>query len=282
MLGNSLRPTSIRKHMANEGVVTVRFVPSHVRSALEEVMTEHERTAAERDVFAQFADRIADLNTSPNTMKTTSTQPAATQTLLQSDLRADTQLADVRTAYRETVMSVPHYAEEYDESLREHLTAEFSPEIATALTTGDQFLPSFQEQLVTESRQACESRATFLSALEDEASALQAADERLTDLGSEFSDLLAAHSLEAWSSQELLTSRRQVCASERECEELAADRQSTLHSQRIPAVQHIDLEFTDYLYQSLPITYPVLADITNLAETLYVTRSQIDDALGLQ
>ena len=281
-LGNFLRPTSIRKHTANEGVVTVRFVPNHVRSALEVVMTEHERTAAERDAFAQFTDQIADLDTSADTMETTPTQPAATQTLLQPDSQMDTQLADVRTAYRETVMSVPHYAEEYDESLQEHLTAEFSPEIATTLTTSDQFLPSLQEHLITENHQACESRTRLLSALEDEASALQAADERLIELGSEFSDLLAAHSLEAWSSQELLASRQQVRASERECEELAADRQSTLRGQRITAVQHIDLEFTDYLYRSLSVAYPVLADITNLAETLRSTRSQIDDELDLQ
>jgi hypothetical protein len=207
-------------------------------------MTEHSRTAAERDAFAQFADRITALDTPADTGVTMHTQPAATQTLLQSESQPDTQLADARTAYRETVMSVPHYAEEYAESLREHLTAELSPEIATALTTGDQFIPSLQEQLITESRHACESRATFLNALEDEASTLQAADERLIDLGSEFTNLLAARSVETWSRKELLASRRQVRAGERECEKLAADRQSTLRSQRIPAVQHIDLEFT--------------------------------------
>lgn len=282
MLGGFLRPTSIRKHAANERVVTVRFVPSLARSALEVVITEHRRTAAERDAFARFTNRIAALDTSTDTATTTHTQPAAAQTLLQPDSQTDTQLADARAAYRETVMSVPHYAEEYDESLQEHLTAEFSPEIATALTTGDQFLPSLQEHLITESRQACTNRATFLSALEDEASALQTADERLADLGSEFSDLLAAHSLEAWASEELLASRQQVRAGERECEKLAVDRQSTLHGQRIPAVQHIDLEFTTYLYQSLSVTYPVLADITNLTETLRSSRSQIDDALDLQ
>jgi hypothetical protein len=261
--------------------VTVRFVPSHVRSGLEEVMTEHRRTAAERDAFAQFADRIAALDTPADT-STAHTQPAATQTLLRSESQPDAQLADARTAYRETVMSVPHYAEEYDESLREHLTAEFSPEIAAALTTGDQFIPSLQEQLITESHQGCESRSRFLSALEDEASALQAADKRLTDLGSEFGDLLAARSLEGWSSEELLDRRQQVCAGERECEELAADRQSTLREQRVPAVQHIDLEFTIYLYRSLSVTYPVLADITDLADTLRSTRSQIDTELSLE
>lgn len=262
--------------------MTVRFVPNHVRSTREVVMTEHGRTAAERDAFAQFADWIAAFDLSADTSLTTCTQPAAVQTLLQSDSEPDTQLAEARTAYRETVMSVPHYAKEYDESLREHLTAELSPEIATALTTGDQFLPQFQKQLITKIRRACTSRAAFLKALEDETSALRAADERLTDLGSELSDLFAARSLEVSSCKELLVRRQQIRASERECEKLVADRQSTLRGQRVPTVQNIDLEFPIYLYQSLSVTYPVLADISNFAETLRSTRSRNDDELDLQ
>jgi hypothetical protein len=261
-------------------VVSVRFVPSYVRSAHEVVATERRRTSAERDAFAKFADRIADLESSAASPASEDT-PAAARPFLQPDSHADTQLARSRDAYRETIMSVPHYDEEYDESLREHLTAEFSPDIATALMTGDQFLPSLQEQLVAESRHACTSRDTFLNALADEASALQTADERLTGLGSEIGDLLTARSLETWTSAKLLRGRQQVQACERECEELAADRQATLREQRVPGVRRIDLEFTGYLYQPLSVTYPVLADIASLAETLHTTRLQVDHALGM-
>lgn len=262
--------------------MTVRFAPSHVRSALEVAKTEQRRTESEHDAFAEFADRLAALTVPDDTSATVHTQSAAAQTLLQPESQSNNQLAAAHTAYRETVMSVPHYEEEYDESLREHLTGEFTPDIAAALTTGDQLIPSLQDRLITESRQSCTSRRKFLSALEDEVSALQAADERLTELGSEFSDFLATRSLEAWSSEELLTNRRKVRAGERECDELAADRQSNLRAQRFPGIQHIDLEFVIYLYQSLPVTYPVLADITNLAETLRSIRSQIDTEVGLE
>lgn len=43
---------------------------------------------------------------------------------------------------------------------------------------------------------------------------------------------------------------------------------------------YIDLEFIEYLYQSLPVTYPVLTDITSLTETLRTARDGIDDTLA--
>lgn len=262
--------------------MTVRFVPSHVRSAREIVATERQRTGTERDAFAQFADRIAAFDVAAVDSATELDQPVATQPAFQSDSQAATQLVDARDAYRETVMSVPHYAEEYDESLQEHVAAELSPEVATALTTGDQFTAPLQERLVAESREACTSRDIFLNALEDEADALQAADEQLSGLGSECEDLLVARSLEGWSSEELLDARQQLQADERKCEEVAADRQATVHEQRIPSVRHIDLGFTVYLYHSLSVTYPVLADVASLTETLRTAHSQVDCALDLE
>lgn len=129
--------------------MTVRFVPSHVRSARERVATERQRTSAERDAFAQFTDRIADLDTSATNSPVGIDQPAVAQPILRSGSQSDTQLADARDAYRDTVMNVSHYTDEYDESLDEHITAELSPDVATALTTSDQFTSPLQEQLIS-------------------------------------------------------------------------------------------------------------------------------------
>lgn len=206
--------------------MTVCFVPSHVRSAGEIVATERQRTSAERDAFAQFADRIVDLDTSATNSPTGFDQQPAVQMVLQSDTQSDTRLGDARDAYRDTVMSVPHYAEEYDELLEEHITAELSPDVATALTSGDQLLPPLQEQLVTESREAYTSRDIFLNALADEADALQTADEQLTELGSKYGDVLAARSFDGWSSAELTDIHQQLQADERNCEEMALSTKS--------------------------------------------------------
>ena len=44
--------------------MATRFVPTHVRSAITVIETDHERTTTERDAFANFLHRISDLDVS--------------------------------------------------------------------------------------------------------------------------------------------------------------------------------------------------------------------------
>ena len=47
-----------------EQIMVTRFVPTHIRSAIAVVKTDHERTTTERDAFASFLHRISNLSTS--------------------------------------------------------------------------------------------------------------------------------------------------------------------------------------------------------------------------
>ena len=76
-------------------------------------------------------------------------------------------------------------------------------------------------------------------------------------MGAGFADILSAKSFQTWPDEELATVQKGLQDREQECECLAADRQDTLHEQRVPSAYHVDLEFTEYLYRSLPVTYPV-------------------------
>ena len=120
-----------------------RFVPIYVRSAIALVETDHERTTTERDAFASFLHRISNLDVSSVDLQLSHAHQASTQTLVtpKTPGHAESQLKRVRNAYRETVMSVPHYQEDYGDSLPESLAEEFGPEIATAVLTTDQLTP---------------------------------------------------------------------------------------------------------------------------------------------
>ncbi|WP_456264523.1 DUF7260 family protein, partial [Aeromonas schubertii] len=50
-------------------------------------------------------------------------------------------LNDVQQAYRETVMSIAHYDEEYDEPLAQNLAFEVGEELAAAIMTHSQLTP---------------------------------------------------------------------------------------------------------------------------------------------
>ena len=210
--------------------MVTRFVPTHVRSAIAVVETDHERTTTERDAFASFLHRISDFSVSSADLQPNRAQQPSTQTLVTPETakHAESQLARVRSAYRGTVMSVPHYDEDYGDSLPESLAEEFSPEVATAVLTGDQLTPHLRSRLIDATHHAREGRHALLQGLEDERNALNTADENLTRLGADLDDVLSAESFHAWSDENLATERDCLHARQQECDQLAADRQATL------------------------------------------------------
>ena len=262
--------------------MATRFVPTHVRSAITVVETDYERTTTERDAFASFLQRISDLDVSAVDLQPNHAHQAPTQTLATPETpgHAESQLERVRNAYRETIMSVPHYDEDYGDSLPESLAEEFGPEIATAILTSDQLTPHLQNQLIGATHHVRESRHALLQGLENEHSALKTADENLTRLGADLDDVFSAQSFHAWPDEDLATARDCLHTRQQECDEFAADRQATLREQRIPGTHHVDHEFAQYLYESLSVTYPVLTDIASLAETLHNAQQGVERALN--
>jgi len=262
--------------------VATRFVPTHVRSAIATVETERDRTATERDAFAMFISCISDLDISSGDLNRDHAPQAPTQTLVtpENSGHVESQLARVRDAYRDTVMSVPHYDEDYGDSLPESLGGEFGPEIATAVLTTNQFTLHLRNRLIDGTYHTRESRRALLQGLNHELSALETADENLTRLGADLNEVLSTQSFHSWSNQDLADVRDRLHARQQECDQLAVDRQDTLQKQRIPGTHHIDHEFMQYLYESLPVTYPVLTDITSLVETLRTAQQGVERALN--
>lgn len=261
--------------------MTTQFVPTHIRSAIEVVATDCDRTVTERDALARFADRISGLDVSSVDLNADYSQQPPAQTLVApASAATESQLARACEIYRETVMGVPHYTEDYDDSLSESLAIEFGPEVATAMTTGDHLTPHLRDRLVKATQEVRESRHALLQGLNSERSALEAADEDLTRLGADIDDVLSARSFDSWTNEDLVVARDHLHTHERECDQLVVDRQATLHEQRVPSTHRIDLEFAEYLYQSLPVTYPVLTDIASLAETLHTARHDVERTLS--
>jgi hypothetical protein len=58
-------------------------------------------------------------------------------------------LERVRKSDKETVMAVPHFTAEYDESMAIHLSTEFTPDVATAVRKDKQLSRPFKQALIT-------------------------------------------------------------------------------------------------------------------------------------
>jgi hypothetical protein len=154
------------------GLLTVLrvAVTAHLDNAMDRVVEERRRTAAERDAFNQFANRVAGMEPTAPPVGAPVGYGRPTQeggTLFEARCPAVDMLATVQTAYQETVMAIEHLETEYDESLPVHMAAEYGDDMAAAVTDGDILTPLLQATLVMAAQQAASQRETLCGALDE-------------------------------------------------------------------------------------------------------------------
>ncbi len=243
---------------------------THVRSARSVTAEEREHVRREAEAFSAFADRVADLDAGPGGA---SGRKVGAATLVES--AATTSLGDVADAYRETVMAVPHYDGEYGEPLARNMVTEFGDDVTSAVVTGQSLTPQLKRTLLQRSARAQRLRIALLEHLdaEDEAVAAAEADyDRIADSVARIED----ESLADAAFEDLLAEWYLLEDRERECIERLQARQETIHGRRGLA-KHLSNAptFEQYLYAPLEVTYPVLADGTELLDRVRTAKSDV-------
>lgn len=270
-------PVALVLLLAFAGLVLlfVAFALAHIKTARSLLEEERERIAAEAEAFASFARRVADIDVQSHPL--TDGGPTATTTI---GTPPDDGVEAVRDAYRDTVMSVPHYEEEYDESLPRNMGLEFGADVAGAVEGGGSMPPQLQATLVERSRTAHDQRASLLRQLETEAEALDDADRSLQRCR-RTADRIADAPLERYSYGELLSEWRLLDDRQAEADALLAERQETVQERdRTNGTQGDGPSFEDYLYGPMEVTYPVLAAGTAVVERLGEARTRVTRALA--
>lgn len=245
-----------------------------VNEARAEVQEEQSRTATERNAFARFADQVAKLDPSPTSYQLASTEGATATVAMSGQQPSDNRLEAVRDAYRETVMAMPHYEEEYAEPMAQHLREEFGEEVATAVTGGDRLTPELKQVLVRRARESAHERGRLMDRLDREADRLDTATEELetirsvvnqTDqksfVGSDFRDLA-----DEWNRLGEFESR---------LTRLLERRQESLQSEWQAGDLSGLRSLQQYLYADMETDFPVLADGAVLADRLAAARSRV-------
>jgi hypothetical protein len=249
---------------------SLSYVPS-ARSLLRE---EREKTRRERKAFEAFADRVGRLSASAPTAVASGPQ----RIVRANDGGGDARLSAVRDAYRDTVMAMRHYDEEYAEPLAENMAAEFSEELAGTVASGESLSPQVKRGLIAGAREAGNERDAFLQTLEAEAAEVGDAASTLSQVDRKCAEI-ADRRLELSSYAELRDAWEKLDELEADCEACLDDRQASVHDGYTLGFRSGDSEtFHSYLYQPLDVSYPVLADGADVLDSLQETRRQVTTA----
>lgn len=215
-----------------------------------EAAAERERTevATERDAFEEFGERVGDLSPVTVDRQPVPLANGSTETL-------DQRTEELREAYEETIMSVPHYDDVYGETLEENVTVEFGAEVAEVFRASSTvpFSPQHKGLLVNAAAQAAQDRARFCDAVDTEIESVQATHGELSGL----LDTLDNSIVPAWHREEFVA----------QVDDVQAARQATLLSRSLPA-GYDGHTLCGYLYDDEPWTYPGLTAVARLLDSV--------------
>lgn len=260
---------------------------AYVRDAKATCRDERRRVLDERAAFEEFADRVSGLDPAP----TSSTAPsfdgptAAVRTVSAVDggnrTGDDVRLRRVLAAYRDTVMSLPHYGEEYDETIPQSLAAELGPDTTAALASNGTLSSGAQSALVRRSRRAADARSSLADAIDAEIDALSEYESDLNRVDRRRRRLLehldgvngdrTDAGIDVWNRLEDL---------EDDCDEAASERQRALDDPPMtvdaPGEEADRRSFHEYLYGPTDgPRYPVLAQIAEVAGRIRTDRDRV-------
>lgn len=224
------------------------------------IVRERRQVVDEREAFRAFEQRVRELEPVASA-SATSAAPGGAVRATGSRSRLD----DVRDAYRATVTSVPHYAETYDDTYEQSVAAEFGADLGVALTRGSAFTGPCRRGLLAAARASREGREQFVETLDAEHDSLEAAAEVLVPAASQLRDYAAVDfDDEPSAARDAYRARLEVLGDR--CEEVAETRQAVLDDHRGAFSDRLDVaDLPRYLYEDLPVTYPVLAVAARLA-----------------
>jgi hypothetical protein len=269
-------------------LAALAFIPD-ARAVLRD---ERERAGDERDAFARFARRVTDIdatagqgyaaggNGANQGVPGSGPGPGTLALAGGGGKPPDDHVAQARRAYRETVMSVPHYEEEYGESLAENVSAEFGESVAIALEGADAFTPGLRQTLLDGAETARDRRNSLVRAIEKEEATLREAAKSLSDVESDVESIEGGSTL-SLSFEQLMDRWGHLYDLEQECEAILEERQETLRSgYGVPLRLDGPISLQEYLYDSLPVTHPVLAETTRLLEVVRGVQDSTSVALS--
>ena len=243
-----------------------------IAEARRTVRRERRRTVDEREALDAFADAVREVTADgPHSGIRVGARFATPDTT--NAARA------VRTAYERTVMAVPHYREEYDDTYAESLAGEFGPTVAAA-ATAPRLTEAAKSGLVDAATSARADRVRFVEALDREEESLRAADERLGELLAEAAEIDTEPFAELrFGSLDALRARLRTL--EGHVERVATDRQAALRERAADLSLADDApDLQTYVYQDHETTYPVLSTAASAAETLAAVRADVERAMA--
>jgi len=251
-------------------ITSIPSIEKTIESAKKTVQTERRRVTDEIEAYEQFATKLTTTSTTSTSQPTLGTF----DTPVEAGVTSET--SSIKNLFEETVMSVSHYEEDYDESFMEHIAAEFTPEIALLLNETDRLtkqhtsvLDSYIHTAITQRKDLAQTLEVEYDSVDHLGSQVHERSQQVLEISHREFNCMDFGALEAhWRRLETITTQ---------CDQIATDRQQVIDSPtRAVGCINSDISLNHYLYEDLAYDYPILATIGTLGGSIYSLQTQIE------
>jgi hypothetical protein len=250
---------------------TIRY--PHIEQAREVVETERTYIQREIEAFDRFLVRLADIPSEVHAAANAQTQTTVVRSVSPSVGRGAGRLEALTTAYRETVMAVPHYEDEYGDSLAESLTAEFGSTLAFQLIRGEALTGRTREAVLDAARGSRDRRHRLLQILDAEAESLEDASEELRSIEQEYLSLKDRIDAETQSST-LSAIDSQLEPLEQQCLDIVEHRQQRVREESVAFRTDENITILEFLYEGMRPATPVVQTAGDILERVREARKR--------
>jgi hypothetical protein len=231
-----------------------------IAAAREAVRRARRRVDDERQAFGAFVHRLDRLAVERHRRHRTP--------VTDGGLPRDAGLGAVRTAFAETVLSVPHAPPET--TVDDGLEDAFDADLAATVVDADTLRPAVRRRLVRAGTRACDRRRRLCEYLDAELDALEEADAAVAAIADDLSTVTTDADVRA-----LRAAHADLAVLDVRRQELVADRREALAG--VPPVPGDASRLPAYLVADE--TDPVLAALEGLGAALQRTRRDVERAL---
>lgn len=243
-----------------------------IDTAIELLRRERSLVSAEQRAYEEFATEVQSLSISGHPFDTGSALQFA------GPKRGESTLEKIRNLYHDTVMSVPDFEREYNESFEEHFSAEFGPDVSSLLFDTQAVPPSIKPLIRTHADRVIRDRETILDGIDQEERSLRDSQTDLEPIhrytvGLRSDDIVVASDPEL----ERMYDRSIECSSQ--LESIIQRRQREVVEINRQTSGATDVFLQEYLYQETTVSYPVLSTATRKMSRLKEYQTILADQL---
>ena len=255
--------------------MTVEPIPdteSEISAAADILTTEFERITNEIEAFERFEKKVSQIDSAPDNV-------GSVTGVGYQQVSTKNRCLEVRTAYKETVMSVSHYEDEYSDTYPLSIKEEFGTDIAIALTKSSNFTPASKSALLDSIQASINERKRLRDVVLSEKESITTAHDSLYIITRNINEI-SNHEFKHLDFGALDAYRAQTTVLLEKCDQIGLTRQDKIDKiQNKMSVDTPGLNIHEYFYQSLSTNYPILSAIGKIGERINSLEEDIHTAI---